>query len=206
MSNDCIFCKLVAGEIPSTKVYEDDYVYAFDDIEPEAPVHVLVVPKTHYHELNGEVPAEALGHIMAAIPKVAKIKGVDESGFRCIINVGPDSAQTVPHMHCARHRRCQDGSCHLRRLLARTSINAWTSERGGRCRLPLAPFSVCVHLCYHARNMMPCTVATLVMGPHTVRAGFMYRMGRITSPTYRACIRRETGLAYDVQGKAPTSQ
>ena len=85
MSSDCIFCKLVAGEIPSTKVYEDEYVYAFDDIEPEAPVHVLVVPKTHYHELNGEVPAEALGHIMAAIPKVAKIKGVDESGFRCII-------------------------------------------------------------------------------------------------------------------------
>ena len=82
MSSDCIFCKLVAGEIPSTKVYEDEYVYAFDDIEPEAPVHVLVVPKTHYHELNGEVPAEALGHIMAAIPKV-----------------GPDSAQTVPHMH-----------------------------------------------------------------------------------------------------------
>lgn len=99
MSNDCIFCKLVAGEVPSTKVYEDEYVYAFDDIEPEAPVHVLVVPKTHYHELNDEVPAEALGHIMAAIPKVAKIKGVDESGFRCIINVGPDSAQTVPHMH-----------------------------------------------------------------------------------------------------------
>lgn len=56
MSSDCIFCKLVAGEIPSTKVYEDEYVYAFDDIEPEAPVHVLVVPKTHYHELNGEVP------------------------------------------------------------------------------------------------------------------------------------------------------
>ena len=99
MSSDCIFCKLVAGEIPSTKVYEDEYVYAFDDIEPEAPVHVLVVPKTHYHELNGEVPAEALGHIMAALPKVAKIQGVDESGFRCIINVGPDSAQTVPHMH-----------------------------------------------------------------------------------------------------------
>ena len=69
MSSDCIFCKLVAGEIPSTKVYEDEYVYAFDDIEPEAPVHVLVVPKTHYHELNDEVPAEALGHIMAAIPR-----------------------------------------------------------------------------------------------------------------------------------------
>lgn len=63
MSSDCIFCKLVAGEIPSTKVYEDEYVYAFDDIEPEAPVHVLVVPKTHYHELNGEVPLQRLSVI-----------------------------------------------------------------------------------------------------------------------------------------------
>lgn len=100
MSNDCVFCKIIAGEIPSTKVYEDDFCYAFDDIEPEAPVHTLIVPKTHYDELSEEVPAEALGRLMSAVPKVAKLKGVDESGYRCILNVGPDSAQTVQHMHC----------------------------------------------------------------------------------------------------------
>lgn len=100
MSNDCIFCKIIAGEIPSTKVYEDEFCYAFDDIEPEAPVHTLIVPKTHYDELSENVPAEDLGRLMATVPKVAKIKGVDESGYRCILNVGPDSAQTVQHMHC----------------------------------------------------------------------------------------------------------
>lgn len=100
MSDDCIFCKIVAGEIPSKKVYEDDFCYAFDDIEPEAPVHTLIVPKTHYDELSEGVPAEDLGKLFSAVPKVAKLKGVDESGYRCVLNVGPDSAQTVQHMHC----------------------------------------------------------------------------------------------------------
>ena len=96
---DCLFCKIVAGEIPSKKVYEDDFCYAFDDIEPEAPVHTLVVPKQHFDELTEDVPEEVLGHLMHVVPKIAKIKGVDKSGFRCILNVGPDSAQTVQHMH-----------------------------------------------------------------------------------------------------------
>ncbi len=97
--SDCIFCKIIAGEIPSKKVYEDDYVYAFDDIEPEAPVHTLVVPKQHFDNLQDGVPAETLGNWMAAVPEVAKVKGVYESGYRCIINTGRDSAGTVPHLH-----------------------------------------------------------------------------------------------------------
>ena len=99
MSDDCLFCKIIAGEIPSAKVYEDDVCYAFDDIEPEAPVHTLIVPKTHYQNLQDEVPTEVLGHLLSVIPEVAKRKGVDESGFRSVINTGPDSAATVDHLH-----------------------------------------------------------------------------------------------------------
>ena len=97
--SDCLFCKIIAGEIPSSKVYEDDLVMAFDDIEPEAPVHTLVIPKEHYENLNDNVPEELLGHMLATLPKVAKIKGVDQSGFRTIINTGEDSAATVGHLH-----------------------------------------------------------------------------------------------------------
>ena len=76
---DCLFCKIVAGEIPSAKVYEDDVCYAFDDIEPEAPVHTLIVPKEHYDNLQDDVPAELLGHLLSVVPKVAALKGVDET-------------------------------------------------------------------------------------------------------------------------------
>ena len=97
--SDCLFCKLVSGEIPSKKVYEDDVCYAFDDIEPEAPVHVLLVPKQHFDNLNDNVPAEVLGHMWSVVPKVAEIKGIKESGYRSVMNTGPDSASTVAHMH-----------------------------------------------------------------------------------------------------------
>lgn len=96
---DCLFCKIVSGDIPSAKVYEDDVCYAFDDIEPEAPVHTLIVPKEHYDDVADGVPAETLGHMLAVVPEVAKLKGVDESGYRTVINTGPDSAQTVKHFH-----------------------------------------------------------------------------------------------------------
>ncbi len=99
MSDDCLFCKIIAGEIPSKKVYEDDFCYAFDDIEPEAPVHTLVVPKKHHPDLQTGVTPEELGRLMAAVPEVAKLKGVYESGYRAVVNVGPDSAQTVQHLH-----------------------------------------------------------------------------------------------------------
>ncbi|WP_251179130.1 histidine triad nucleotide-binding protein [Adlercreutzia agrestimuris] len=97
--SDCLFCRIVEGEIPSQKVYEDDLCYAFDDIEPEAPVHTLIVPKQHFDNLADDVPADLLGHLLAVVPQVAKIKGVDESGYRTVINTGPDSAATVAHLH-----------------------------------------------------------------------------------------------------------
>ena len=99
MADDCLFCKIVSGDIPSAKVYEDDLCYAFDDIEPEAPVHTLIVPKQHYDNLQDGVPAELLGHLLSAVSQVAKAKGVYESGYRTVINTGPDSAATVPHLH-----------------------------------------------------------------------------------------------------------
>ena len=97
--DDCLFCKIVAGEIPSKKVYEDDDLFAFDDIEPEAPVHTLVVPKQHYESLQDDVPVEVLGKLFKAVPKIAELKGVGETGFRVIVNTGEDSAATVKHLH-----------------------------------------------------------------------------------------------------------
>ncbi len=99
MADDCLFCKIVSGEIPSAKVYEDDICYAFDDIEPEAPVHTLIVPKQHYDNLADDVPADVLGHLLSVVPEVAAAKGVAESGYRTVINTGPDSAATVGHLH-----------------------------------------------------------------------------------------------------------
>lgn len=97
--SDCLFCKIIAGEIPSTKVYEDEVCYAFDDISPEAPVHTLVVPKQHYASLNDKVPAELLGQLFARVPQVAALKGVAESGYRVVVNTGADAGQTVHHLH-----------------------------------------------------------------------------------------------------------
>ena len=99
MSDDCIFCKIVAGDIPSNIVYEDDICMAFDDVEPEAPVHTLLVPKKHYENLNDDVPEEVLGHMLKTLPVIAEIKGVHDSGYRTIMNTGPDSAASVGHLH-----------------------------------------------------------------------------------------------------------
>ena len=98
--SDCLFCKIVAGEIPSTKVYEDDSVLAFRDIAPQAPTHVLVVPKTHIQDtdgVNGE-NAHLIAHIFQVIPAIAKAEGL-ENGYRVVTNCGADSGQTVPHLH-----------------------------------------------------------------------------------------------------------
>lgn len=97
---NCIFCKIITGDIPSTKVYEDDYVFAFKDINPMAPVHVLVVPKIHIASAN-EINAEnsvVVAKIFEAIPKIAKELGL-ENGYRIISNCGPDAEQTVLHLH-----------------------------------------------------------------------------------------------------------
>ncbi len=97
--DDCLFCKIVAGDIPAKVVYEDDDFLAFDDIEPEAPVHTLIIPKQHFDNLQDGVPQDLLGKLLAVVPKVAAVKGVGESGYRTIVNTGPDSAATVGHLH-----------------------------------------------------------------------------------------------------------
>ena len=97
---DCLFCAIIKGDIPSTKVYEDDKCYAFLDIAPMAPVHCLVVPKLHIgsaDEIN-EDNADYVSAIFTAIPKIAKSLGL-ENGYRVITNIGEDGAQTVKHLH-----------------------------------------------------------------------------------------------------------
>lgn len=97
--DDCIFCKIGRGEVPTKAVYEDDAVIAFDDLSPQAPVHTLIIPKEHYTSLADDISAETLGAIFSAIRKVASAKGVLESGFRVIVNSGSDAEQTVQHLH-----------------------------------------------------------------------------------------------------------
>ncbi len=100
LKDDCIFCKIIKGEIPSTKVYEDDKCLAFRDINPQTPVHILMVPKTHIASAaNLTEPDEALiGHIFTSIAKIAKEEHLDK-GFRVITNSGKDAGQTVDHLH-----------------------------------------------------------------------------------------------------------
>ncbi|HEY0268777.1 MAG TPA: histidine triad nucleotide-binding protein [Methyloradius sp.] len=99
MSTDCIFCKIVAGEIPATKVYEDDDVIAFNDIHPIAPVHFMIVPKEHIESLaSGEEKHQALlGKILLLAPTLAKQQGL--KGFRTMINTGREGGQEVFHLH-----------------------------------------------------------------------------------------------------------
>ena len=98
--SDCLFCKIVAGDIPSTKVNEDETILAFRDIAPQAPCHVLVIPKAHIADVNG-VTAENSGviaHIFQVIPQIAKAEGL-ENGYRVVSNCGADAGQTVQHLH-----------------------------------------------------------------------------------------------------------
>jgi len=99
MSN-CLFCKIAAGEIPSTKVYEDDSVLAFRDIAPQAPTHILVIPKAHIPSVDG-ITAEnsaVVAHIFAVIPQIAAAEGL-KNGYRVVSNCGEHAGQTVPHLH-----------------------------------------------------------------------------------------------------------
>lgn len=97
--DDCIFCKIAKGEIPAKVVYEDEFVLAFDDIQPQTPVHTLIVPRAHYANLSADVPSEVLCAIFGAVPAVADVKGVGASGYRVVVNSGPDANQTVGHLH-----------------------------------------------------------------------------------------------------------
>ena len=97
---NCLFCKIIAGEIPSSKVYEDEAVYAFRDINPQAPVHVLVVPKTHIESADcvNSDNSDAVKAVFEAIPKVAAALGLT-NGYRVITNIGEDGCQSVKHIH-----------------------------------------------------------------------------------------------------------
>ena len=98
--NDCLFCKIAAGEIPSAKVYEDDKLLAFKDINPQAPVHILIIPKAHYESVNtlDETSAPVVGDIMLAAKKIAAEQSLN-NGYRLLTNIGEDGGQTVKHLH-----------------------------------------------------------------------------------------------------------
>lgn len=98
---DCLFCKIVSGDIPSTKVYENDYVYAFYDIEPQAPKHIIIIPKEHISSANEICEDNMLlvGRVFSAAAVIAKEQGFAESGYRIVNNCGKDGGQTVGHIH-----------------------------------------------------------------------------------------------------------
>lgn len=101
MSNDCLFCKIAAGEIPAKVVREDEFALAFEDIVPQAPLHVLVVPRRHIATLNdlGDADEALVGHLVAMARDIARATGYEESGYRTVFNCNADGGQTVFHIH-----------------------------------------------------------------------------------------------------------
>lgn len=103
MSRDCIFCKIINGEIPSKKIFENEHVLAFEDANPVSPVHTLIVPKRHYESIlditSSDEGLADLSRLMSALPQIAEELGVDENGFRLINNCGAEGGQTVMHVH-----------------------------------------------------------------------------------------------------------
>ncbi len=100
-AEDCLFDKIIAGEIPADVVYEDEWVVAFKDINPKAPVHVLIVPRRHIESINdlNEEDASLMGRVFLAAKEIARQTGTSESGYRIVVNTGPDGGQEVPHIH-----------------------------------------------------------------------------------------------------------
>lgn len=101
MSDDCLFCKIIAGDIPSNKVYSDDDVYAFTDINPAAPTHILIIPNKHLTSVNSATDADQalLGKLLLKANQIAADQGLADGGFRYVINTGSDGGQTVAHLH-----------------------------------------------------------------------------------------------------------
>ena len=99
--DDCLFCKIVGGDIPADVVYRDGQVTAFRDIQPQAPVHVLLVPNQHVTSMNDleEEYQETIGYLMRMVRVVARGQGIADSGYRLAVNTGPDAMMTVPHLH-----------------------------------------------------------------------------------------------------------
>lgn len=98
---DCLFCKIVGGEIPAARVYEDETCIAFNDISPQAPTHVLIVPREHFDSLDKATDAnkETLGHLLLTAAEIARKKGFAADGYRTVINTNDDGGQTVFHLH-----------------------------------------------------------------------------------------------------------
>jgi histidine triad (HIT) family protein len=99
--DNCLFCKIIAGDIPSSKVYEDDFCFAFNDISPQAPTHILIVPRIHLDSLDSaeEGHKAVMGHMMFTAAEIARDKGFSEDGYRVVINTNRNGGQTVFHLH-----------------------------------------------------------------------------------------------------------
>ena len=99
--SDCIFCKIIKGDIPSTSVYRDEHAYAFRDIQPAAPTHILIVPLTHIDSVNAMTATDeqSIGHLFTVAKQIAAQEGLAEKGYRLVINTNADAGQTVFHIH-----------------------------------------------------------------------------------------------------------
>lgn len=95
----CLFCKIIASEIPASKVYEDTKVLAFNDIAPQAPVHILVIPRKHVDTVDDLTEMSIISDLFAVIKRLAAELGIDKSGYRIVVNHGKDAGQAVPHLH-----------------------------------------------------------------------------------------------------------
>jgi histidine triad (HIT) family protein len=99
VTDQCIFCKIATGQIPTEPVWENEEFMAFHDLHPQAPVHVLLMPKAHYPTLLDVTDADVIGRAMLAVGETARRLGVADSGFRAVINCGPDGGQVIYHLH-----------------------------------------------------------------------------------------------------------
>jgi histidine triad (HIT) family protein len=99
MANDCLFCRIIRMEIPATLVFEDEHCVAFRDINPQAPVHVVIIPREHVSSLNEAHDAAMIGRLSLAAARIARDQGIAESGYRTVINTNRDAGQTVFHVH-----------------------------------------------------------------------------------------------------------
>jgi len=101
MSENCLFCKIIAGEIPSARVYEDEICVAFNDISPQAPTHLLIIPREHFASLDeaADEHQKTLGHLLLTAARIAREKGFAKDGYRVVINTNSDGGQTVFHLH-----------------------------------------------------------------------------------------------------------
>ena len=100
-SADCLFCKIIAGQIPSSRVYEDEVCYAFNDLSPQAPTHILIVPREHIDSLDkaSEANESTIGHVLLKTAEIAREKGFSDDGYRVVINTNANGGQTVFHLH-----------------------------------------------------------------------------------------------------------